>query len=1130
MSADGDEREHDGDLSLPDNIIGIGNAGKSTVTHYLSKDWILEEAVAAKDGRIPDGFNAFIIDTATDEQPADERQVDTINERIKGIAERSGRTASTVSTELEYINPLDHAPNNLISRAGLTSEATVKRIAKQDRLRAWWLENQDSMLTDGYGQGVLRRRGLSKALFHASRAGEGEMEVLPRRIEGDTATMVVGLGGGTGSGMYLDLAKLITQEVDELHLIASIPGLQEKDRRTANAFAALSELEYLALNEDNPFTNIVLVPFGPARNLQNRETFLDAIVQTIVAREATTNDFSSYLDESKPNPIPKAYAPFTLAIPQILRYDVGDIRETESAINDYREAKRTALDAELALYEGLHDFFIEEWSGEIGDALETAQDGLTVDNDQFALSGDEASSLRNRLDSLRSWIEDEDTFGHVDSEALANWREQLGGWIEALRQNYSDLPEDELKKRLVTRLPNRVDRLQPVDDMYPSEPDDQELASVFRDELRAIKLRANLLRALKIIEGEEVTEALTAALDPAREGWVGAQRLEDRINGLNREAKQHETNLDLLDDLEADLTDARDHNLESWRDAVEEDLELLVELESSADDIEAQLDALQNEFRDKIQTISNANSPDNIPAGGLNFDFDRLNAQLRDVGLEPIDDRTLSEGVEHTQRAYEAWYDINNTGIIGGFLGDKEEKQNNYVDYVTKAADSHVDISPKGERGDFTADFSCELTTDELFEDKLRKLGEKRETHRKRILRRFKSTLSEFDATDIVADYRAQWGSSDFGLEWPGDTDDAVSSLRERLESLDADSAEAVFDELLADGAGFEDPGLVYVALHDAYLGPTEAKRSELEARIEDIESRADVYDSLRRIVMDYDDAFSGFGPDRPEMEETRSYVSNTDSPYVKKIQSDDQVGLLQYEDIAESGIWDRGDSTEMRKIRSHFEQQFAKTVVQNNDLGCLKERQIEVATDASGDYADVRNPTYDGHYVGNVFMSRAFDDDENPGHPMFSTVREVFEDSDLYFKGGENGYSHESVGHGAPWDLSMVTFIGGVFLDNIRPVLQPNRGYKISYESQREDLREGVRIRHVHGVDGRDGSISGPGEGGYVYRDSLLDLDDPDDLYTLLDATEAEMVETLREDYIGRTTFPSSIDLDGDV
>ncbi len=42
----GDPRGDD-DLSLPDNLIGIGNAGKTTVTHYLSQDWIVEKAVSS---------------------------------------------------------------------------------------------------------------------------------------------------------------------------------------------------------------------------------------------------------------------------------------------------------------------------------------------------------------------------------------------------------------------------------------------------------------------------------------------------------------------------------------------------------------------------------------------------------------------------------------------------------------------------------------------------------------------------------------------------------------------------------------------------------------------------------------------------------------------------------------------------------------------------------------------------------------------------------------------------------------------------------------------------------------------------------------------------------------------------
>jgi hypothetical protein len=1123
----GDPRGDD-DLSLPDNLIGIGNAGKTTITHYLSQDWIVEKAVAGQDD--DDEFSAFIIDTATGEQSEDEREVNRINNAIERTAERAGKNPDLIDTGIEYINPLDDAPDNLISPTGLTSETTVNQIAQQDSLNAWWLENNSEMLTDGYGQGVLRRRGLSKALYHASRAGRGgpdlNLEDLTRNLAGNpqdrTATIVVGLGGGTGSGMFLDLAKHLTKEVPELNLVATIPGLDEKNRRTANAFAALSELEYLALNGDNPFTNIIIVPFGPAKRLSNKETFLDAFVQTIVARESTTNDFTSYLDEAAPNPIPKKFAPFTVAVPQILRYDVGDIRETEDAIKEYHEAKREALDAELSLYEALHDYFIDEWGGEIGRTLEEAQSGY-VENDQFALSGDEASSLRNRLDNLQSWIENEERFGHVDNQALLTWREQLGQWIAANEKRNSDRPQEEMKKRLVTRLPDRVENLQPVDEEYAGEPAQQQLASVFRDELRAIKLRANLFRVLKIIDEEEVREALDSAINADGDGYVGSRRLEDRVNSLNREIDRHESDLDVLDDLEADLVDARDHIMDSWRDSVSDDLRLLVELSDSAADIRSQLESLRGEFEDRLRTISQANSPDNISASGLNFNFDRLNRQLRDIGVDQIDGDKLTDSIEKTRRAYEAWHEINNGGIVKSLLGDKGEKEDEYVGYLDTIDDSYVDITPKAERGDFTQDFSCRPATENLFQDVIEGIEEKHEDLQRRILQEFKTAVSDFEATDAVEDRRAQWNGSDFDLEWPGETGDAVSSLRQRLEELDADSVESVFNDLLADGSGFEDAGVVYVAFDNAYLGPVKAKRDELNDRIDTKAARRGVYDELREIVMKYDEPYDGPGPKQPELDDAQRVTTDSESPYVRKIKSGDQVGLLQYEDIEESGIWDdRGK--EMDQIKQFFTKQFAQNV-EDAELSCLEKRLIETDTNQER-YTDAENTRYDGHYVGNIYMSRAFPSDEDPGHDIFESVKQVFDDSNLYYKQGGNGYTHESKGYGAPWDLSMISFIGGVFLDNLRPVIQPSDGYMRSYESQRDELAESVRIRHVHGVDGRDDTISSPGEGGYIYRDSMLDLDDAEDLYSLLDGNEDEVVQMLLEDYVGRKTFPSSIDL----
>ena len=1135
MSA-GDPQGNDDELSFPDNLIGIGNAGKTVVTHYFSQDWIVERAVGGLDD--DDEFSAFIIDTATDEQSSDEREVKRINEKVEAAAESFGKNPDLIDTGIDYINPLDDASDQFISRTGLTSKATVETIARNDNLTAWWLENNSDMLTDGYGQGVLRRRGLSKALYHASRAAKGGPEVnlndLSRNLAGSsdqrTATMVVGLGGGTGSGMYLDLAKHLTEEVTQLNLVASIPGLEEKNRRTANCFAALSELEYLALNGENPFTNIVLVPFGPAKQLSNKETFLDAFVQTIIARESTTNDFTEFLNEASAQPIPKKFAPFTVAIPQILRYDVGDIREQEEAIEEYREEKREALDAEIAMYEAIHGYFTEEWEAEIGELLTEVQRNNTVGNDQFALSGSEASSLRNRIEDLRSWIEDEERFGSVNNDALVTWRDQLGQWIDREQEQNSDRSQEEIKKQLVTRVPERIESLRPVEDVYASEPSERKLAGVIRDELRTIKLRANLLRALKVIDEDEVREAVDSAIDPDADGYIGSRRLEDRVNSLNREIDTNESNLEVLEDLEADLEDARDYVMDSWHDSVADDIELLVELDSNADGVREQLQSLNSEFEDQLRTIAQASSPDNVPAGGLSFNFDRLNAQLRDIGVDPIDGQKISDSIEQTKRAHEVWHDLNNGGgILGKIgLGDEQEKENEYVAYVDEIDEDYVEITPTGERGDFDQDFTCAPAADGLFEETISEIDEKRQRIRHRVVQEFKTAISEFEATDAVKDRRAQWEGDGFDLEWPGDTGDAVPALRDRLESLDAESADAVLGDLLADGTGYDDSGTSYIAFTDAYLGPIEAKRSALHDEIEENQRRAEIYKSLRDIVVQYDDAFTGSGPARPEVDETQriNVGSDTESPYVTKVEAEDQLSLLQYEDIADSGVWtDRSMENEKYKIGRFFEKRFAESAITNTGLNCLSNRLIETKN-IDGQYTDATSTRYDGHYVGNIYMSRAFPDQEDPGDDIFQSIQDAFRDSNLHFRDGGDGYTHESKSYGAPWDLSMITFIGGIFLDNLHPVIQPLDGYLSSYESQRDELAESVRIRHVHGVDGRDESISPPGEGGYVYRDSMLDLDDPEDLYRLIDGNEEEVVEMLLDEYVGKMTFPSSIDL----
>jgi hypothetical protein len=108
-----------------------------------------------------------------------------------------------------------------------------------------------------------------------------------------------------------------------------------------------------------------------------------------------------------------------------------------------------------------------------------------------------------------------------------------------------------------------------------------------------------------------------------------------------------------------------------------------------------------------------------------------------------------------------------------------------------------------------------------------------------------------------------------------------------------------------------------------------------------------------------------------------------------------------------------------------------------------------------------------------------------------------------------------------------MVTFVGGVFLDNI-DVVTGDSGYRSRYLKQRTALEEGVIVRHTHGIDGTDSDLSERGRGAYLVRRDLLDMNDVDDRNRLIASTEGELRRHLLDNYVEVTGFESTIDLVG--
>jgi hypothetical protein len=202
--------------------------------------------------------------------------------------------------------------------------------------------------------------------------------------------------------------------------------------------------------------------------------------------------------------------------------------------------------------------------------------------------------------------------------------------------------------------------------------------------------------------------------------------------------------------------------------------------------------------------------------------------------------------------------------------------------------------------------------------------------------------------------------------------------------------------------------------------------------------------------------------------------------------------------------------------------EEFARNVASADERLPLLSRTIQ--GDPSRYDRPMSNPRYDQHCIKTVFMSPMFDTGQTPSG--LDRVEDKLR-ANIWTPAGSDGYQQHCVGFGGPWDLSMVTFVGGVFLDNI-DVVTGDSGYRSRYLRQKNTLEEGVIVRHTHGIDGKDTDLCDRGRGAYLVRRDLLNMNDVDDRNTLIASSEGELRRHLLENYVEVTDFESTVDLVG--
>lgn len=1137
--------------TVPDTIVGIGGGGKKVVYELLQSDWILKEALEPRPDNDNPGFNPYIVDSETVHN--DDTRIEEINDYIEEKTSEWGHQGNT--TEVKYINPVENTSDVFQSTVGMTHQGAVQEIAQAANLRSWWLSESPEMLgaNDSYAEGVERRRGLSKALYHASQTQTDPLSEITTN-PGNSVYLVVGLGGGTGSGMFIDIAKRLNQESDvDIYLFGILPGGNAGNQESANTHAALSELEYLSLTNENPFTNIVLLPFAAA---DDAEEFDEAAVNAImshanIARDGLVNNQAMYLEPGDNNGLYK-YAPFTLAVPKTFHYDAPEIQDAEDEIRDYVEDLDGVLDTEFEMYESVKlllsspeehtdsDRFDKK---QLSQGIKNAAEALSLKADggspkevynTFSLDQKEAEALDARLKGIREilTIEMLDDLNMQSHLMISN---ELDVAVEeAYEGDLNDLPT-------ATRVEHILDSVGAVFDgmsvqeqlmtMGDGEVDelDREFGEAVVRHLLAISKRADILRALHLLEDDRaLRKGLRGVLNPSIERPGQVSSLESSRSDLVNDRREAESKLDILDEAKDNAEEKSEDLLEDWRLEVQQAVENLIEIDRNFDEIDSEINTLINDIKQAISDLSGdvSTRPPHQPLGYS--DFSRLNNLLQRAGVDRIESQKIETSFKNLSKMRRAQIDKEegNDGILGGVLNrNADDPEQAFTDAEPQVDPEYFNVS-----ADINTNLNPVFNAEQKLRNKISAIEEEREKHVRTITEALGRETREPLTLEELLEDPSVLGSTDLSLSFGIRVHE--TEFEDRLNNqltqhrFDEQSVDQILRELTTDNPDENElDNVVYQAVQKACITPIEEATDDSEEKLTEAKSGLVLYNRTIELIKNAGKSYTNRRAEELDLDISFDRVESESSVFRDRISPDERGRMAAAQDLGEADVFNIEAERTKLKIRFHNQ---VNELSSNKELLPINQLKLE-RTHGAKNSSNTGLPEYDGQKVKTVYMSRAFEGTNFPKTPQGDgffdgETHQEFQDR-IKFASNNEGYGEFRLGYGAPWDISMTTFVGGVFLDNLAPVGQAINGYLAAYESQENKYQENIRIRHVHGVDGHDSYISlEDGEGMFIVRKSLVSMNS-DEVNLFIDNTESEVADLLL-DHVSVSKFKSTIDL----
>ncbi|WP_161596589.1 tubulin-like doman-containing protein [Salinigranum halophilum] len=1102
----------------------------------MSQEWILNEVLKSDEyNDDPDRLRATLIDSATGDDWHKERAARAI-ETIEDAITRSGNHPGGVDVSFDGPQLITEELPPPWQQERLTDPVEIRELFDTQGLNSWWLQQDREPLShierEGFGGGVWRRRAVGKALYHVSE--HTGHRVAPYTSADDEVVIVAALGGGTGSGMALDLAADL--QSNRTHLFAILPHVSEPDFVKMNSHAALSELEYAQLTSDNPFSTITLIPHLELLDDKGRD-FEMAVVRSILAHQNLVQTGCG-LEEVIPGSPggPRDYAPFTLAVPYTVRYDVRMRRIAGEELEERLARKREELRREADLYTVVETYLKRSFAESAGEALEQTEQGVVVTD----IDPTEAYQLRERIEA-----DVRDTFLEQRAFRVAGLGDELEEVHEVLddilddEQNLGITAEDPIERaqQFISTAPEMLrNQLEDHFDYVETDGHLYTLVEVLKQEFDNIERRARLWNAIGTITGEETQLDEQTATDirrALREGILSPDvtfldrvltdpTIDQRLAHLDERRDELQRAEDELHECYDRIADELGMRTDEWRYETEPEASVLTAIHEHEEAVNETLERVAESITDAVRRVENAESEAEVERVTLDLDeIDRVNEKLDEMDVSEIDVQSLGHAFEQLKQTRQ--YQLEHSGgLLGGLLGrDREEEfldvalQVEHSDWFRFQGAGHLSVSEP---------LSYELNAERL--DRSREI-------RERWAAAADAIVDGFDRIVLADPFEGILPKTplleEFGelVRVPvGEPHSVLRALEADLDDQTAVTTSTLFDKLVPHDV-FDvstpvcDPSTsasrTAAVLFDVYLQSVGQQYEDVVAerryldendtglihRLEALLGLSASPDNVRVAVPTAHDVDGGretYGrtfanryegiyeiplPEEADFDDGRH-------PYVVHERSEpEDVGDADH--IGESDILENHTD----RITQHFV----------NSLRALKRNEHgraplnDLFPQGSGNSADVGG-SYTAMRYRSVYMSRALDSVGGLSY-RYDNVHEQIKDITLN-AADIDVYGAETYDSGGPDDITMTLFIGGVFLDNIE-LLTRRGGYKDKYD-EKFSKHEFIGTHHTIGLgarwnrwdtmeaDAHEAAVSQAFDdgayGAYVYRDEVRDVD----------------------------------------